>query len=196
MYYFSSDIHFGDEGIIKQDNRPFKNLKDFTNKIIKMWNRQTTKRDTIFVVGDFVDCHLQDSYAWQNALLLVKKLKAQVVLILGNNEERIIKYFFDGDFQKFKEHCLAIGFKDVLKDCTITMRNTEFYLTHKPLNCKKDCLNLFGHVHAAGGIYYPFGLNVGCDLHHFKLLGENEIFHFLNKKALFWNDCKHLNMKF
>ena len=83
-----------------------------------------------------------------------------------------------------------------MKDHTITMRNTEFYLTHKPFNFRKDYVNLFGHVHAAGGIYYPFGLNVGCDLHHFKLLGENEIFHFLGKKKEFWDDCKHLNMKF
>ena len=196
MYYFSSDIHLGDAKVIRCDMRPFKNIKVFTRQLIKIWNKQTNKDDTIFVVGDFVDCDSENLHSWEKNLPLVKKLKAQVVLILGNNEDRIVKKFFNNNFEKFREYCLGLGYKDVCKNYTITMRGVDFYLTHKPLDCKKDCLNLFGHVHAAGGIYYPFGLNVGCDLHHFKLLSEDGIFHLLTKKKQYWNDCKHLNMKF
>ena len=61
------------------------------------------------------------------------------------------------------------------------MGGNEFFLTHKPSDYNSDYTNLFGHVHAAGGIYYPFGLNVGCDLHHFRLLSEHDIFHLLKK---------------
>ena len=196
MYFFSSDTHLGDDGIVAQEARPFKHLKDFTKNLFKIWNKQTTKHDTIFVIGDFVDCDSENLHAWKQALPLVKKLKAQVVLILGNNEERIIKHFFNGDFEAFRQHCLSLGYKDVLKNHILKMRDKEFYLTHKPLDYKKDYINLFGHVHAAGGMYYPFGLNVACDLYHFKLVSEDIVFHFLGKKKKYWDDCKHLNMKF
>ena len=76
----------------------------------------------------------------------------------------------------------------------LKIKNKEFYLIHKPYDYNKNYLNLFGHIHASGGIYKPFGLNVGCDLYHFKLLSEDDIFHFLAKKEKYWDKCKHLNM--
>ena len=81
------------------------------------------------------------------------------------------------------------------KNLVLKMRDKEFYLIHKPFNYKQNYINIFGHTHAAGGIYKPFGLNVGCDLHHFRLISENDLFHFLSKKERFWNKDKHLNMK-
>ena len=74
------------------------------------------------------------------------------------------------------------------------MRDQEFFLTHKPLDYKKECLNLFGHMHASGGLYKPFGFNVGCDLAHYRLLSENDIFHLIDKKEKYWDKDKHLNM--
>ena len=74
------------------------------------------------------------------------------------------------------------------------MQGKRFYLTHKPFNYNPEFLNLFGHTHSAGGIYMPFGLNVGIDLAHFKLFSQNDIFHNLDKKQRFWDKDKHLNM--
>ena len=76
----------------------------------------------------------------------------------------------------------------------IKVRDKEFYLTHKPFDHNPDYINLFGHTHAAGGIYRPFGINVGCDLHHFRLVSEDSLFTYLDKKAKFWDTSKHLNM--
>ena len=74
------------------------------------------------------------------------------------------------------------------------MGGKSFFLTHKPFNYNDNYINLFGHSHAAGGIYMPFGLNIGCDLFHFRLVSENDIFHLLDKKAKFWDKDKHLNI--
>ena len=194
MYFFTSDTHFGDDEVLKQDLRPFKNAKQFSKKLIKTWNKQAGKNDIIYVIGDFVDCDGDGYDSWKTAILLVKKIKAQVVLIIGNNEQRIIKYYFDNDFEKFKNYCLSIGYKDVLKNTTIQMQNQDFFLTHKPLDYNPNCFNLFGHMHASGGIYKPFGFNVGCDLSHYRLLSQNDIFHFIDKKIKFWDNDKHLNM--
>ena len=195
MNFFTSDTHFGDDEVLKQDLRPFKNAKQFAKILIKTWNKQAGKNDTIYVIGDFVDCDGEGFEGWKSAILLVKKIKAQTILVVGNNEERIIKYYFENNFDKFKEYCLSIGFKDVCKNMIINMREKYFFLTHKPLDYNPNYFNLFGHTHASGGLYKPFGLNVGCDLAHFKLFSENDIFHFIDKKAKFWDKDKHLNMK-
>ena len=43
MYFFTSDIHFCSENNLKTNQRPFKNSKDFDDKIIKIWNKQVKK---------------------------------------------------------------------------------------------------------------------------------------------------------
>lgn len=68
-------------------------------------------------------------------------------MILGNNEERIVKYFFDNNFEAFKKYAIETGFKDVVKNLEIEFRGQKFYLVHKPRECKEGILNLFGHVH-------------------------------------------------
>lgn len=194
MIFFTSDIHFSDETTLKSDLRPFKNTKHFDKHIIKTWNKQAKKTDTIYVVGDLLDCDGENHDVWKKSSLLIKKVKANIILIMGNNEDRIVKYFFNNNFDLFKEYCLNLGIKEVYKNLTVKIKDNEFYLTHKPLDYNPDFINLFGHTHAAGGIYKPFGLNVSCDLHHYRLLSEDDIFHLLAKKEKFWNKDKHLNM--
>lgn len=195
MFYFTSDVHFNDLNTIINDNRPFKTTKEFDKKIVKMWNKITDSKDIIYVVGDFIDCDGENHDSWKKSIKYVKKLKAKVVLIMGNNEDRLMKYYFDNDFNKFKEYCLSLGFKNVYKNLILRFKNQEFYLVHKPINYKEGIINLFGHVHRSGGLYYPFGLNVGCDLNHFRLLSEDDIVHLLNMKEKYWIKDKNLNMK-
>ena len=108
MLYFTSDIHFNDEETLKMDNRPFKNSKKFGRHIIKTWNKQAKKHDTIYVIGDFVDCDGEGFDSWKKSILYVKKVNASVILIIGNNEQRVIKYFFNNNFENFKMYCKSI----------------------------------------------------------------------------------------
>lgn len=195
MLYFTSDIHFDDEDTLINDNRPFKSTKSFDRCFIKMMNKQAKKGDTIYVVGDFVDCNGENHDSWKKSILYVKKIKADVVLIMGNNEDRVVKYYFDNDFDKFRDYCLSIGFKDVCKNMIIRFNKKEFYLVHKPIHYNPDILNLFGHIHRSGGLYKPFGLNVGCDLNHFRLYSEEDIEFMLNMKSTYWDKDRNLNMK-
>lgn len=195
MKYFTSDPHFNNPETIINDNRPFKNPKAFDKAIIRLWNKQTKSGDTIYVIGDFLDCDNETCLGWKKAITYPKKLKADVVLILGNNEQRIIKFFFNNSFSAFREACLKNGFKEVYKNEEIEMLNQKFYLTHKPLNYKDGMLNLFGHMHRGGGIYKPFGFNVGCDLNHFRLYSEADIAHLIQMKTLYWDKDKNINMK-
>jgi len=193
MYFFTSDTHFNDYETLLIDDRPFKNAKQFDSFVLKTWNSQTKKGDTIFVIGDFVDCDGKGYEGWKTSIKYVQKLNADVVLIIGNNEERVIKVWFNNDFNAFKDYCLQQGFKEVYKNLTITICNTEFFLTHKPKDRKKDMLTLFGHLHRSCGLYKPYGFNVGCDLNHFRLYDENNIKKFLQMKKDFWDINPSLN---
>ena len=194
MYFFTSDLHFNDLETIKNDNRPFKTTKSFNRFIVKTWNKQAKKADTIFVVGDFFDCDDETCTDWKKTSKIAKQIKANLVLILGNNEERIIKYFFDNDFEKFKQYCLNIGFKEVYKNLEIEFGGNKLYLVHKPIHHKEGMLNLFGHMHRGGGIYKPFGFNIGCDLNHFRLYSEQDITHLISMKNNYWDNDKNIHM--
>lgn len=194
MLYFSSDIHFNNEDTLKKDNRPFKSIKEFDKEIIKIWNKQVKKDDVIYIVGDFVDCHGENDDSWKKSINYVKKIKAEVILIMGNNEDRVVKYFFNNNFESFKKYCIEVGFKDVFKDAIVKINDIDFYLIHKPKNYKEGMLNLFGHIHRSGGLYKPFGFNVDCDLNHFRLLDENDIMHLLYMKETYWDKDKNLHM--
>jgi calcineurin-like phosphoesterase family protein len=193
MNYFSSDLHLNKNSKIDLDNRPFKNSQKFDNYIIKLWNKTTTKDDVIYLIGDFLDYHNDSSSFWQKSLLLVKKLKAKVVLIIGNNEERVIKNHFNDNFESFRKYCIEIGFMEVYKNHIINILDREFYLVHKYKEINKNYLNLFGHSHRAIGLYTPYGFNVGCDLNHFRLYSENDIAHLLYMKNEYWDKDANIN---
>ena len=196
MNYFISDTHFADEKTFEIERRPFKSVQVFDKFMLKQFNKQAKKGDTIYVVGDMLDCDGLGSESWKKAIHYVKKIKAQVVLVMGNNEDRIVKYYFNNNFKKFKEYCLSLGYKDVVKNAYVTIGKQKLYLAHKPSQCKKNMMNLFGHVHRDGGLYYPFGLNVSCDLNFFRLYSEDDIMLFFEKAFPYWQNDIELQIKF
>ena len=193
MYFFTSDTHFNDEPTLLMDNRPFETAEQFDNYVLQLWNSQAQAGDTIFVIGDFVDCDGSECDGWKKSINYVKELKADVVLIVGNNEERVIKNFFNNSFEDFRTFCLEVGFKEVYQNHVIEVCNTKFYLTHKPIHKRDDMLNLFGHMHRSCGLYKPYGFNIGCDLNHFRLFTEKDIKKFLNMKKTYWDTDKNLH---
>lgn len=196
MYFFTSDVHFGDAQMLKMENRPFKSLKDFDDFIFTVWNEQAGEGDTIFAIGDWLDCDDKSSSLWKYSIDFPKRLRADVVLITGNNEDRVINFFFDGDFEKFRQVCLENGFKDVKRFDDISFGGHDFHLIHKPKDYKAGVLNLFGHTHRASGIYMPFGFNVCLDLNHFRLLTEDDILSYIDTKNKYWDDDENLLLRF
>lgn len=194
MYFFTSDIHLGQATNAKADGRPFKNDKQFEKFLIKTWNHQAKVGDIIFVVGDLFDCHSKTDPYFLHKLWFVKKIKAEIVLIMGNNEEKIINNFYNSNFEDFKKVCLQAGIKDFVKDGFVNICGQDFYLTHKPKNHHCDMLTLFGHSHRAMGVYKSFGFNIGCDLNHFRLFSEQDISILLQGKKDYWDLDENLKL--
>lgn len=185
--FFTSDTHFCSPNIVKRENRPFKNIKRCDKFTIKTWNKQAKKEDIIYHLGDFVNCNDQDIDSWKTAVTYIKKIKAKVILIIGNNEQKVIEKFFDNDFLKFRDFFIARGFADVKNDDYLSFLNQNFYLNHYPKNHKDNYINLFGHTHRATGLWKPFGFNLGVDLNHFKLFSETDIKKLIYLKNNYWD---------
>lgn len=191
MNFFTADSHFSllDETIIPRDYRPFKSLKEMNDEIIKIWNNDAGANDIIYHLGDFVNYNSFDSENFRECFGFVKKLKAKVVLILGNNENKILAREFEDNFEKMKQFLLEIGFHDVIeKSLNILIGQNLYTLTHKPTDAnKKSNYNLFGHIHKCGFVK-KFGFNVGVDNHYFKLFSESDILELESRRKYFDDD--------
>lgn len=190
--WFTSDTHFASDDTLIRENRPFKNSTIFDNYVINTWNSQVEENDIIYHLGDFANYNKKHTDRWEQGLLRVKKIKCKVCLIIGNNEERIIKNCFNNNFDDFATWCKSIGFFSVSRDATIILENKVLFLNHYPKNHKDGCINLFGHIHRATGLWKPFGLNVGCDMNHFFLFSANEIMQLLRDKENYWDSDENV----
>ena len=55
MIYYISDIHFSDQRVFDKCNKPFVDLIDYKDEIIKRWNNKVSQNDTVYVLGDISD---------------------------------------------------------------------------------------------------------------------------------------------
>lgn len=53
MIYFTSDLHFYHEKIIKHTHRPFHTVEEMNKALIKKWNDKISSADEVYILGDF-----------------------------------------------------------------------------------------------------------------------------------------------
>ena len=53
MIYFIADTHFGDERILRYENRPFHNAQDMDRELARRWNETVAPDDKVYVLGDW-----------------------------------------------------------------------------------------------------------------------------------------------
>ena len=52
MIYFTSDLHFFHDKIIKHTNRPFFSCEEMNQKLINNWNNKVKAIDEVYILGD------------------------------------------------------------------------------------------------------------------------------------------------
>lgn len=87
--YYISDIHFSHKEIIDFCNRPYENIQDMNEDIIRRWNSVVTPNDVVRIVGDIAMPKTKEDI--QNVIQLVKRLNGNKTLIIGNHDYKLIK---------------------------------------------------------------------------------------------------------
>lgn len=125
--FFIADTHFGDERIIKYENRPFENSKYMDEELVRRWNNTVSHDDSVYLLGDF------GAEGYEKEIL--SRLNGKIYLIKGNHDT------------KSNEEYRGFGFREVY-DLPIIL-NGFWILSHDALYVNENMpyANLFGHVH-------------------------------------------------
>ena len=127
--YFISDMHFFHKNIIEFCERPFKDVDEMNEFIIKKWNETIKKHDKVFVLGDL-------GFGSKEVIeKVIKRLKGIKVLVRGNHDHYNDEYY------------RSIGFKEVINYPIIYKK--FFIISHEPVNfiVGTPFLNIHGHIH-------------------------------------------------
>ena len=168
MVYFSSDFHLGHKAILKY--RPqFSTIEDHDNAIFSQLEK-LTKRDQLFILGDFLfDCPKFEDY-----LTRLSKLQAKFKLIMGNHDS--LKLYSQTIAQNLMLHLPLVNYKN-------------FWLSHCPIHeqeLRRRLGNIHGHLHGShvedqsGAINYNY-FNVNLDNNDFKLVELDTIKNYFKK---------------
>lgn len=160
--FFTSDLHFGHESLCRALRGM--SAKESDELIIHNWNSVVTKRDRVYVLGDFTmekRCDLD----------ILKQLKGDIVIVGGNN-----------DVLRCCREYQYLGIP--VMGC---LQYKGFFCTHVPIHpheldfCRG---NIHGHIHRKGVIdgweYNPQSLgeryfNVNTEFHNYTPVLFDEI---------------------
>ncbi len=195
MFFFTADLHLGDDEILARESRPFASIREFENEFVKNMNEAAGREDVLYVIGDWFNYNSIHKPHPSEAVSVLSRISPRVILIMGNGEERIVREIFQNRFDLFRSFCLENGFADVLPECRLSFGGRDFYLNHYPRKHMEGTVSLFGHTHRATGLWKPYGLNVGTDLNHFRPFSETDILDLLHTKEEWWDldeDCRSM----
>lgn len=134
MNYYISDLHIGHKNAISFDNRPYNNVYEMDEDIIRRWNSVVKDEDTVYVLGDMFWCKIPE------AIKILDRLKGKKVLIKGNHD-RVHDSKFREKFEKITEYL------------EVDDNGRKVVLCHYPIVCFKNhyygWYHLYGHVHSS-----------------------------------------------
>ena len=128
--WFTSDTHYDHANIIKYSKRPFKNVDEMNETMIKNWNSVVKHEDTVFHLGDFAFCNDPGKF--------FHRLNGNKILILGNHDKQATKHLPWGSVHSYYE--LRLNGKFIIL-CHYAFR--VFNKSHH------GALNFHGHSHGS-----------------------------------------------
>lgn len=154
MIFFTSDSHFGHANVIKYCNRPFSDVDEMDEILIKNWNSVVGPQDTVYHLGDFcMGGRKPQEYLCQ--------LNGKMFLIPGNHD-KVTR--FVGQYTKHGE-------VNILPELVRVSLNGQYMtLCHYAMRVwdksHYGAWNLHGHSH---GALSPQGMqhDVGVDVNNY-----------------------------
>jgi len=168
--FYTADLHIGHKNIIKYCNRPFEDVDDMNEQLIKRWNRKVSKGDDVYIIGDVAVCDARE------AAKHLSCLNGNKLLVAGNHDRRNIKNKeFKKQFGWIKDLYIAkIPDTDAHDDL---QRIFMFHYACRTWDkCGWESWHLYGHSH--GNLPERddmLSLDVGVDSHNYEPLSYNEV---------------------
>ena len=176
--YFTSDTHASHLNVLKYCNRPFADVDEMNEVLVRNWNSVVGPDDHVYHLGDFS----MGGFERWNWFAEEGRLNGHIHLILGNHDiERLLKENFNFDrFDSIElEHILII-------------EGWHVFLNHFPFasfsgNYDGKVMALSGHTHvgqlssavesydALNAIYKPNQYDVGIDNNNFTPVSWAEV---------------------
>lgn len=161
MLYFTSDLHIGHANVINFCERPFRDLDDMHEALVKNYNSIVTDKDEVWFLGDLV------LRATDEQCKLYGKLKGHKHVVWGNHDKK-------------QRHQLEQYFESAQDYKELKYNKHRLILMHYPIEewngKRKSSWHLHGHSHGNK----PFNpelkrLDVGVDVHKFYPISFDEI---------------------
>ncbi len=172
--YFTADLHLGDKKVMELDHRPFDDLGQQDEEIIRRWNSRVKEHDRVFILGDV------SSYGEEKTVSLLKRLNGKKHLIWGNHD-------------KLRTAAFIELFESVGDYDEINVDGKHVVISHYPIahwrGQRYGYMHLFGHTHRGEdcelfemyralcrerGIRF-YAYNVGCMFHDYYPVSIEEI---------------------
>lgn len=126
MIYFISDLHFGHSNILKFERYEFNSIEEHDSYIMHTLERTLHKDDVLYHLGDF-------GFPSEDIVSRWKELSCKKIGIAGNHD--IPKNKYEKFFDEYYTHPIYI--------------TKRIVLSHEPIKCNDDCINVHGHLHAS-----------------------------------------------
>lgn len=192
MTWFTSDLHFFHNNVIRFCNRPYASVEEMNAKLIKNWNACVKKNEHVYVLGDF------SFRGTTQTSEILKQLNGHKILIRGNHDAPAHKMIAMGFAEVYENHQIRIGDTQLLLShfpyhpveyyyktaTTIETRVEENqdkrYLHKRILDDGKSWL-LCGHVHQSWHMKDRM-INVGVDVNDYKPVSHEKILSIIRGK--------------
>lgn len=163
--FFTSDTHFGHANIIKYSNRPYGNIKEHDNDLIKKWNSKITDKDTVYHLGDVffgTPKYFNEIFHQLNFGFLY--------VLCGNHDKGFSEWY--RDYKPKNVRFLPPYYRTKAE-------GTDIILCHFPIRewdkAHRGSYHLFGHVHGSHPQRQERSLDVGVDTNNYYPYSFEEI---------------------
>jgi calcineurin-like phosphoesterase family protein len=107
MDYVISDTHFGHSAIIKHCHRPFPNVREMDEIMIRNWNSVVGPRDTVHHGGD-IAFRCSDSRMYE----IITSLNGNIKLVQGDHDKDFLKMLRKRGLEEKVE---VVGYMEIIK---------------------------------------------------------------------------------
>jgi calcineurin-like phosphoesterase family protein len=140
--FYISDTHFDHAKIIELCNRPFANVDEMNETMVRNWNSVVTKDDVVHFLGDF---------AWKSHAYWIEQLNGKIIFYRGNHDKGLVA---NEEYIEMQDG----EWKLVLFHYPIVSWNGLF----------RGVFHFYGHVHTDKLLYMPLdwharSFNVGVE---------------------------------